>query len=103
MSVDYTPATVVTLTFAFDFTTTPQVLLCLGRGVFSFAFVAWCICGWALVVFPPNVTTGAVLVPIYDKHFATKYLQLYLKRNKVVFLFVAMCHFAPCDAYCGFF
>ena len=54
LSVDYTPATVVTLTFAFDFTTTPQVLLCLGRGVFSFAFVAWCICGWALVVFPPT-------------------------------------------------
>ena len=72
MSVDYNPATVVTLTFAFDFTTMPQVLLCLGRGVLSFALWHGAFVVGRLLCSPPNVTTGAVLVPIYDKHFSTK-------------------------------
>ena len=68
LSVDDTREWIAMRAFAFDFTTTPRVLFCLGCGGFCFAvclalFFTWTLCG----ILSPKLTTGTVLVPIYDK------------------------------------
>ena len=71
-----------------------------GARWFSFSFrctMRLCLCAY----WPPfpKLHNRTVLVPIYDKLFFYAVDTALSLKEQSRFLSVAMCHFAPCDAY----